>query len=241
VPARRALRAVLDLWPDLIGLQEWYPARFPILAGTGRVGLVPHLGVRSPRRAATAGTPTYLWNTPLLGGCAVGARADRFELLRSRTRLLSRPGLADREPHRLTLEPGRAATVAVYRDLLVDRTVCLVNFHLVSGVQAGGCYRSDRPVLAERHRHEHQRLELLVREHLAAGHVVHATGDSNFDGLHIDRLTSAWEGREAHTGTLGPRRKVDDILGPGPAEAVMTITTASDHRAVIARRLETTP
>jgi hypothetical protein len=193
--------------------------------------------VRWRRKAATACAPTYLWNAPLLGGCVVGARADRFELLRCRTRLLSRPGLADREPHRLTLEPGRAATVVVCRDLLVERTVSLVNYHLVSGVQTGGRYRFDRPLLTARHRHEAKALQALVREQLAAGHVVHATGDSNFDGLRINGLTSAWEGRELHAGTLG-RRKVDDVLGPGPAEAVITITTASDHRAVVARRVD---
>ena len=236
VQAERALRSVLDLSPDLVGLQEWSPARFPILARTGRLGLVPHLGVQLPRSAAEA-TPTYLWNTPILGGCAVGARTDRFELVRCRTRLLSRPGLADRESHRRTPEPGRAATVAVYRDLLVDRTVCLVNYHLVSGVQTSGRYRWDRPRLTARHRQEVQVLQALVREQLALGHVVHATGDSNFDGLRIPGLTSAWEGREVDAGTLGPRRKVDDVHGPGPAEAVTLVTTASDHRAVVVRRL----
>ena len=236
VQAQRALRSVLDLSPDLIGLQEWPPARFRILARTGRLGLVPHLGARLPRSAVEA-TPTYLWNTPLVGGCAVGARTDRFELVGCRTRLLSRPGLADREPHRRTLEPGRAATVAMYRDLLIDRTVCLVNYHLVSGVQTGGRYRWDRPVLTARHRLEVQVLRALVREQLALGHVVHATGDSNFDGLRIPGLTSTWEGRELHAGTLGPRRKVDDVHGPGPGEAVTLVTTASDHRAVVVRRL----
>ncbi len=233
VQAHRALRSVLDLSPDLIGLQEWPPARFRMLAHTGPLGLVPH---RLPRSAVEA-TPTYLWNTPLVGGCAVGARTDRFELVGCRTRLLSRPGLADREPHRRTLEPGRAATVAVYRDLLIDRTVCLVNYHLVSGVQTGGRYRWDRPRLTARHRHEVQVLRALVREQLALGHVVHATGDSNFDGLRIPGLTSTWEGRELHAGTLGPRRKVDDVHGPGPGEAVTLVTTASDHRAVVVRRL----
>ncbi len=235
--ARRALRSVLDLRPDLVGLQEWYPVRFRILLDSGSPGLVPHLGARWPHREAAGGTLSYLWNVPLLGGCAVGARADRFELVRCWSRLLSRPGFADREEHRRTLEPGRAATLSVYRDLFLDRTVCLVNFHLVSGVQTGVRYRFDRPVLTARHRQEVQVLRALVREQLALGHVVHATGDSNFDGLRIPGLTSAWEGRELHAGTLGPRRKVDDVHGPGLAEAVNVVTTASDHHAVVARRL----
>lgn len=89
--ARRALGDVLDLAPDLIGLQEWYPSRFQLLRETGRLGLVPQIGGRSRRRTAR-GTPEYLWNMPLVGGCAVGARADRFELDRCRTRFLSGVG-----------------------------------------------------------------------------------------------------------------------------------------------------
>lgn len=233
--ARRALDAVLELAPDLVGLQEWYPRRARILRKTGRVGLVPHLGVWSPS-STTHATPTYLWNAPLLGGCAVGARADRFELLECRTRFLSRPGKGDRTKQRQTLEPGRAATVSVYRDLHVDRTVCLVNYHLVSGVQSRGGYRPDRPALVARHRLEVKVLEGLVQEQLALGHLVHAAGDSNFDGLRIRGLTSAWEGRKHTIGTLGPKRLVDDVHGPGPAEAVTQVTTGSDHLAIVVRR-----
>ena len=194
---------------------------------------MPDLGLA---RSHTRGTPTYLWNTPLVGGCAVGARADRFELVQCRTRLLSRPGLADRHPGRRTPEPGRAATVSVYRDLRIERTVCLVDYHLVSGVQTGDEYRADRPLLVARHRREHDLLQALVREQQALGHHVVATGDSNFDGLRLEGLTSAWEGRENHVGTLGPRRKVDDVHGPGPADAVAVITTGSDHLAVVVSR-----
>jgi hypothetical protein len=222
---------VLALEPDLVGLQEWYPRRWPILGRTGRVSLVPGLGLPAPRNA----TP-YLWNVPLVGGCVIGARVDRFELLSCGTRLLSRPGFSDRELHHRTLEPGRVATVATYRDLLVGLTVCLVNFHLVSGVQADGSYRQDRPVLVKRHQHEVQALRAIVRDQQARGHVVHATGDSNFDGLRIDGLTSAWDGRDNHPGTLGPRRKVDDVHGPGQAEAVTLVETGSDHRAIVVRR-----
>ena len=228
--ARRALQEVLALEPDLVGLQEWYPRRWRILTRTGRVGLSPDLGVRWPR-----GTARYLWNVPLLGGCAIGARADRFELVRSSTRLLSRPALSDRKHHRRTLEPGRVATFSVYRDLAIDRTVCLVNFHLVSGVQSVGRYRMDRPLLALRHRHEADVLRALLQEQLALGHVVHATGDSNFEGFQIAGLTSAWQGRADQPGTLG-RRKVDDVHGPGPASALTLVTTGSDHRALVVRR-----
>lgn len=157
------------------------------------------------------------------------------------TRFLSRPGLGDRHRGLRNLEPGRAATVSVYRDLHVDRIVSLINYHLVSGVQSGGDYRSDRPVLVTRHRLEVQVLQRLVREQLALGHVVYATGDSNFDGLRLDGLTSAWVGREDAPGTLGPRRKVDDVHGPGPAESLRVVSTESDHRAIVVRRPSSTP
>jgi hypothetical protein len=222
---------VLTLEPDLVGLQEWYPRRWRILGRTGRVRFSPGARLRLPGNAAP-----YLWNAPVLGGCVVGARADRFEPISSRVRLLSRPGLSDRVAHRRTMEPGRIATVSVYRDLLSDRTVSLVNFHLVSGIQARGSYRQDRPALVERHQHEVLVLRTIVEEQLALGHVVHATGDSNFDGLRLPGLTSAWEGRDHHPGTLGSLRKVDDVHGPGPAEVVTLVTTGSDHRAIVVRR-----
>jgi hypothetical protein len=66
--------------------------------------------------------------------------------------------------------------------------------------------------------------------------VVHAVGDSNFDGLRLPGLTSAWEGREGDPGTLGPVRHVDDVHGPGPAQQVTSVRTASDHRALVVRR-----
>src|SRR6478735_494852 len=174
--ARAALDAVLSLAPDLIGLQEWYPSRLRLLIDTGRVGLAPHIGGRLRGRAHRR--PDYLWNVPLFGGCAVGARVDRFELLRCRTRFLDWPGLADRQTRRRSLEPPREATVAVYRDLLIDRTVSLINYHLVSGVQAQGRYRTDRPLLTARHQRETDILGQLVQEQLGQGHVVYATGDS---------------------------------------------------------------
>jgi hypothetical protein len=233
--ARKALDDVLDLSPDLVGLQEWYPSRSRLLRETGLLGLVPHIGGRLGRSAAR-GTPDYLWNTPLVGGCAVGARADRFELIQCRTRFLSRVGSGDRHHQRRNLEPARAATIATYRDRYADATVCLVNFHLVSGVQSRGDYRADRPLLVDRHQREVRVLESLVHEQLARGHVVYAVGDSNFDGLRLGGLTSAWQGREDAPGTLGLRRKVDDVHGPGPAEAVTSVTTASDHRAIVVRR-----
>lgn len=233
--ARTTLSQVLALEPDLVGLQEWYPSRLGLLRETGRVAMAPGIGVELGSRRRTGGVD-YLWNLPLLGGCAVGARAARFEVLACRTRSLTGLGRGDRADRFLGLEPPRLATVAVYRDRLVGGTVALVDYHLVSGVQAGGRYRVDRPGLVARHRQEVRRLEAVVRGLLAAGHIVHAVGDSNFDGLRIAGLTSAWDGREDEPGTLGPVRHVDDVHGPGPAEQVTALTTPSDHHAVVVRR-----
>lgn len=228
--AYAALAGVLAHEPDLVGLQEWYPPRLGLLRRTGSVTLLPsRLTVPGSRGA-------YRWAAPLLGGCAIGVRTDRYQPLSWRQVVLSRPGRADRGERPLGLEPARLATFAVLRDRHDDRTVCLVDFHLVSGVQAHDRYRPERPVLVGRHRHEVAALAGVVRRHLALGHVVYAVGDSNLHGLRIEGLTSAWEGRPDHPGTLGPRRRVDDVHGPGPAAEVTLVESASDHRAVVVRR-----
>jgi hypothetical protein len=233
--ARRALAGVLVYEPDLVALQEWHLSRLPLLRETGRVGLVPQIGGRLRRTGPQDGLG-YLWNSPPMGGCAVGARADRYEMLTCRTRILSLPGRADRPDRRLGMEPPRVATVAVYRVLATGRRVSLVDYHLAPGVQARGEYRGDRPRLVGRHRREVRTVEGLVQERIAAGDVVYAAGDSNYDGLRIAGLTSAWASRETEPGTLGPRRKVDDVHGPGPAESVVLVGSDSDHKAVVVRR-----
>jgi hypothetical protein len=230
--ARAALAGVLALEPDLVGLQEWYVGRAGLLRETGSLGPVPSVGPRlgGPRSGGAA----YTWSVPLVGGCVVGARTDRFELLAARPRLLSGVGRADKPERWQGIEPPRIATVASYRDRVGGRTVTLVDYHLAPGVQAGGRYRPERPLLVARHRAEVRAVERIVWEHRAGGEVVVAVGDANFDGLRIAGLTSSWEGREQEPGTLGPHRKVDDVHGPGRPDAVVTVASASDHRAVVA-------
>jgi len=213
--ARQALEGVLALEPDLVGLQEWGFTRRRVLREVGS---------------------GYRWWTPLLGGCPVGARADRFELTDRRQALLSPAGRDGRAEHRFGLRRARLATVATYRDREGDRPVTVVTYHLTPGVQALGEYREDRPRLVARHRREVRRLQDLVDGLLARGHTVHALGDSNFDGFRLPGLTSAWEGRADEPGTLGPRRKVDDVLSaPGHAASVTRLTSDSDHQAVIVK------
>ncbi|MCW2776223.1 MAG: hypothetical protein JWN91_4549 [Nocardioides sp.] len=229
--ARTALRGVLDIGPDLVGLQEWNLSRAGLLLETGRLGLLPAAGIRLGRASG------YLWTAPLIGGCPVGARVERYEQVGGYARRLSRVGHADKPDRWLGVEPPRVLTAGIYRDRRDNRTVALLNFHLVPGVQAGGRYRADRPLLVARHRREVHNIERLVARHLGLGHVVYAVGDSNYDGLRLSGLTSAWEGREADPGTLGPRRKVDDVHGPGSASAVRLLLNDSDHKAVVVERL----
>ena len=213
--AGRALAGVLALEPDLVGLQEWGFSRRRLLRQVGS---------------------GYRWWAPLLGGCPVGARADRFELTGRRLTVLSGAGRDGRAEHPFRFRRARLATVATYRDRNSDRPVTVVAYHLTPGVQALGEYREDRPRLVARHRLEVRRLQDLVDGLIERGHAVHALGDSNVDGFRLRGLTSAWEGRADEPGTLGPRRKVDDVLSaPGHASAVTRLTNDSDHQAVIVK------
>ena len=232
--AREVLAGVLDLAPDLVGLQEWGLSRYRILRENGPVRLVPGTRVR----AGEPRTGDYRWCMPVFGGCVIGARTDRFDLVRCGCRLLSTPGRADRQEGRWGLEPPRVATVGVYHDRHRQQSVALLSYHLVYGVQVGGHYREDRPALVARHRAEVRGLQRLVDEQLSRGHVVYAVGDSNFDGLRLSGLTSAWAGSEDAPGTLGQHRLVDDVFGPGPAASVTLLSNASDHRAVLATRAD---
>ncbi len=231
--ARAALTQVLAAGPDLVGLQEWYLTRCSLLREVGAVRLAPGFTLGRSN-------PEYHWVSAVAGGNVVGARADRFAPVSARAVFLSGIGRSDRPGRFLGLEPPREVTVGVFRDLDRDRTVAMLSYHLVPGVQADGGYRvDDRPLLVRRHRHEVTRLEALIARLQQDGHVVYAAGDGNFDGLRLAGLTSSWEGRQDHAGTIGSAtRKVDDVFGPGPASAVALLRTPSDHRALVTTRLD---
>jgi hypothetical protein len=211
--ARHVVETVVVAGPELVGLQEWGWSRRALLPGGD-----------------------YVWVTPPYGGNPVGARRDRFDLLGFRLRVLGWAARSDRGVRPVPVLPPRTATVARLHDHLLDRTVSVVNYHLVPGVQSRGVYRGDRPLLVARHVTEVRRLQAFVVEQQTAGHVTYALGDSNFHGLRLRGLTSAWHEREDGPGTLGPERKIDDVFGPGPASAVTLVATASDHKAVLASR-----
>ena len=227
-----ALEQVLAEEPDLVGLQEWYISRLPLLRRTGDVRTVPSLlGLSVP------GPDRYHWVSSVACGNVVGARADRFDLIRADDVLLSGFGRSDRPDRFLGTEPPRLVTVGLYADKQVDRTVAMMSYHLCPGVEHHGRFIADRPLLVARHQQEVGRLERLVAEYQRQGHVVYAVGDSNFDAQRLTGLTSSWVGREDAPGTIGPRtRKLDDVHGPGPATEVKLLHTPSDHRAVVAVR-----
>jgi hypothetical protein len=236
--ARAALDGILEHQPDLIGLQEWGPKRIGLLRAHGRVALLPDLGLRLGRRRSLGNPGDYLWATALLGGCAVGVRAERYDVLGLRLVLLSRPGHADKPDRPFGLEPPRLAAMARLRDRITGRTVVFVDYHLVPGVQREGDYWVDRPRLVARHRAEAGRLESLTAREQAQGHVVIAVGDANFSGLRLAGLTSAWDGCTDLPATLDDGRTVDDVFGPGRPVDVQLLHNPSDHRAVIATRLD---
>jgi hypothetical protein len=210
--AEAAVATVLEHRPDLVALQEWHP---------WRAGLLRQFG-------------DYEWFQPLLGGCAIGTRRERFTLVARGARLLSPPGRGDRDGRALGLEPARLASRTVQRDRVLGRTVALLDYHLVSQVQGAGRYRGDRPRLVARHQRETAALLRLVEETVAARHTTYACGDSNFHGFAITGLVSAWEGRTTAGGTLGSHRRVDDIHALAAPVDVRTVATTSDHLAVVA-------
>lgn len=212
--------------PDVIGLQEFFATRAPVIGRFGRVRMLP-----GP--LALGRDSAYTWVGSLLGDCVIGVRTDRFTVDDARVPQWSRWGRAENPTRPWGLEPPRRGLLLRVRAGEVPLSV--INFHFSPGVQARGAYRPDRPRLVARHREETRRLEAAVAGERAAGRTVIAMGDSNLDGFRIDGLASAWSERPNGSGTLG-RRFVDDIFGPGPAHEVTTLDNASDHRAVLALR-----
>ncbi len=105
---------VIAAAPDLVALQEWGPQRLRLLHDA--VG--------------------YRWSRPRLGGCVIGVRTDRFEVVGLRGQVLVLPGLADRPDRWAGLEPARVAVVATLHDRVSLGPVTFVGYHLSPGVQA---------------------------------------------------------------------------------------------------------
>lgn len=234
VVGAQALEQVLAAAPDLVALQEWYLPRLRELRRHGSVQLDPGFGLPP---LPVGGSGPWAWISTITDGNVIGWRTDRYDLLDPCTFLNVGPAPSERPDRFLRTEPPRFVAAAVLADREQDRTVALLSHHLSAGVQAGSGYRADRPRLAARHRHEVAHVERVAARLRREGHVVVVAGDSNFDGLRLRGLTSAWEGREGEPGTHGSR-KIDDVFGQGPATAVERVVTASDHEAIVVTRAD---
>lgn len=208
--AAHALAEVLALNPDVGALQEW---------GKGRDALLRSASRYDYARNAIGGGPVY-W------------RRDRFALVRCRAVVLARREYVGRLLGRKSTLPASVATLAILCDDETGGEVAVVNFHLTAEVQSGGRYRRDlgHRLRVQRHKREVRRLGRLGRRQHRKGRLVYLLGDTNYDGLRVPGLVSCWEGRDG--GTLG-KRAVDVVFADRPAKAVRTVTTGSDHRAVV--------
>jgi hypothetical protein len=243
--ADAVLRRLLDQEPDIVALQEWPGGRNPLLEATGTFERVPTARRALRRRKRWEPGQGVVWSRPVLGPTGpIGLRADRYELLSCKAVTLTdsrRVRPTPRHP-RATL-PANRATVVLAHDHEHDEDVVVLGYHLWSGVQVGGHY-SQRPgdrVRVDGHRDQVAALGRLIREHLDRDRVVYALGDSNFHGLKLPGLVSAWDGRENQPrGThRGSRRKIDDVFGPGRAGQVELVDHPDrriDHQGVLAVR-----
>ncbi|MFT4262010.1 MAG: endonuclease/exonuclease/phosphatase family protein [Nocardioides sp.] len=225
--AEACLSAILETVPDVIGLQEWTVLRARLLATTGRVRLagVPRL---------TVGSGPFTWIASLPGDCLVGLRTDRYAPFRTRIVRLAEVGRSDPGTRPLSLLPPRWATVVEAYDREAARTVGVASFHLVPGSQARGAYRADRPRVSARHHSEHERLQAVVDDLLKRCPAVWVMGDSNFHGLELGGVHSAWPSYGGSEGTLGSHRRIDDVFSTERTSRVGLLTSDSDHKFVCA-------
>jgi hypothetical protein len=233
--AARCLDMSLALRPDIVGLQEWRAHRALLLRRRGSVRFTgtPLEAARDRRSAPTRATSEFHWVAAALGDCVVGLRADRFRIIHHEQRRLGGFALADRQSGRKLIEPPRWATVVDALDLVGFRLVGVIVFHLAPGSQRRGSYREDRPRTTARHRLETSRVQSLVDELDRRCDVVWALGDSNFHDFALRGLTSAWEGRGGHGGTLGSYRRIDDVFSTIPPGRLQMSSTESDHQLVM--------
>lgn len=207
--ARAAVDTVLIRRPDILALQEW---------GSHRDGILRKL-------------PGYGFCRPAEGGGPV-VYGTRFSPVRCRAVVLARREFVGHLIGRKSQLPASVANLTILCDDKDGGEVAVVNFHLTAEVQYGGTYRRDlgHALRVRRHRRERRRLSRLVRRQQHKGRTVYALGDGNFDGMTLPPLRSCWRGRKG--GTLGGRA-VDVVFAETESDAVKTIDTGSDHRAVV--------
>lgn len=243
--AEGVLQRLLSLKPDIVALQEWPSGRNPLLKATGTFARVPTARPTFPRRRRFEPGTGFTWTRPVLGPTGpIGLRADRYEVLSCKAMTLTEARRVRPTPkHPRATLPANRATQILAHDHERDEEVVVLGYHLWSGVQVEGRY-SQRPGDRARvagHQDQVAALSLLIADHLARGRVVYALGDSNFSGLTLPGVVSAWDGREKQPrGThRGSRRKIDDVFGPGRPGRVQLVDhphPSIDHQGVLAVR-----
>ena len=207
---------------DLGGLQEWNAVRDHLFqAARDELGSHPGGWARGPH----GGGPGF-WNRL------------RYEQRTVKSIRLARGELVGHLPGRRDRLGPSWATEIVLDDLGYNsnpdgsQTVLLV-FHLTAEVQKGAGYRKDlaHRLRVMRHKREKRRLGRRARFHQRRGRKVYALGDSNYDGMQLGGLKNCWDGYDG--ATLGPRA-VDIVFSTSkPMSKPSTITTHSDHKAVV--------
>lgn len=218
--AEQALRLVLAADPDLVFLEEW---------GTSRDGMLE-------RVCRELG---YRWARAKEGGGPVVWRASLWHAAHVRATVIAKPGFMGHLPGRKDTLPPSYVTVVVLIDDYGHETTA-VEFHLTANVQYGSGYRKGREfaMRVRRHKKERRGLARVGNSHKRAGRKVRMGGDSNFAGMTIPGFVSCWEGHPG--GSLGGR-PVDIVFSDERAAGVLTITTKSDHKAVVADYPKETP
>lgn len=243
--AEAVLRRLLGREPDIVALQEWPGGRNPLLSATGTFERVPTARRAVRRRRRWEPGAGLTWSRPVLGPTGpIGLRADRYEVLDCRAMTLTPARRVRPTPkHPRATLPANRATQILAHDHQRDEEVVVLGYHLWSGVQVGGHYsqRHGDRARVDGHRDQVAALSALIGDHLAQGRTVYALGDSNFSGLTLPGLVSAWDGRERQArGThRGSRRKIDDVFGPTRPERVELVDhphPSIDHQGVLAVR-----
>lgn len=194
--------------PDVIYLQEWPRSRDGILDDL----------------------PGYDWARPKQGGGPIAWKTERRRLKSCRAIRLSGPEFVGHLIGRKS-RLGTSHATEVILEVVGSQDEAHLNYHFTANVQFGETYRKELKyrLRVRRHKREKRRVGRRARFNLSRTRRTRAGGDSNFAGMKLGGLHSAWEGR--HGGSL-KGRAVDDVFAETPARKVHTYKTRSDHLAV---------
>jgi hypothetical protein len=218
VMAEGALRKVLKDQPDLVALQEWGTDRNHILSRIAKEG--DYAWARAPH-----GEPV-MWRT------------DRYNFRACTPVRLARAEYVGHLPGRKSRLPQSVATEVCLDDLLAENdgaVVVVLDYHLTAEIQdvrGDGGYKKDlaHKLRVHRHKREKRRLGRRARAQQRRGRQVYAAGDSNYSHMQLGGFVNCWTDRNG--GTLGGR-PVDIVFADKKPMALKTVTTPSDHDALV--------